>query len=145
MIDDISKLPDEVAAYKSAQKVDDNRLAFHGEFNPFSNFHRSHFNYNQLNFHYAEQFIQYQKAVTANDNHTADEILKCKTPFDAKCLGYKISGFDMQKWSTESYAVCLEGIRCKFMQNPLLMLMLKATGNKKWKLVQTNYGEQAST
>ena len=38
-LDDIAKLPEEVAAYKSAQKVDDNRLAFHGEFSPFSNFH----------------------------------------------------------------------------------------------------------
>ena len=56
----------------------------------------------------------------SNDNHTVD----------AKCLGYKISGFDMQKWSTEGYAVCLDGIRCKFMQNPLLLQMLKATGNK---------------
>ena len=36
----------------------------------------------------------------------------------------------MQKWSTEGYAVCLDGIRCKVMQNPLLMQMLKTTGNK---------------
>ena len=31
-IDDIATLPEEVAAYKSAQKVNDSRLAFHGEF-----------------------------------------------------------------------------------------------------------------
>ena len=130
MLGDIAKLPEEVAAYKSAQKVDDNRLAFHGEFSPFNNFHRSHFIYNQLNFHCTEQFIQYQKAVMSNDNHTADEILKCETPFDAKHLGYKMSGFYMQKWSTEGYAVCFDGIRCNFMQNPLLMQMLKATDNK---------------
>ena len=41
-IDDIATLPKEVAAYKSAQKVDENRLTFHGEFGPFSNFHKVH-------------------------------------------------------------------------------------------------------
>ena len=74
-IDDIATLPKEVAAYKSAQKVDDNSLAFHGEFSPFSNFHKSPFIWKQVNFHCAEQFIQYQKAVTANDTIVAEEVL----------------------------------------------------------------------
>ena len=129
-IDDIATLPEEVAAYKSAQKVDDNRLAFHGEFSPFSNFHKSPFTWKQLNFHCAEQFIQYQKAVTANDTLVAEEILKYDTALEAKKLGYRINGFNMQKWSTEGYDICHEGIKSKFMQNPLLLQMLKATGNK---------------
>ena len=66
-IDDIAKLPKEVAAYKSAQKVDDNRIAFHSEFSLFSNFHKSPFTYNQLNYHCAEQYIQHQKAIMSND------------------------------------------------------------------------------
>ena len=129
-IDDIATLPEEVATYKSAQKVDDNRLAFHGEFSPFSNFHKSPFIWKQLNFHCAEQFIQYQKAVTANDTLVAEEILKCNMALEAKKLGYRINGFNMQKWLTEGYDICHEGIKSKFVQNPLLLQMLKATGKK---------------
>ena len=129
-INDIATLPEEVAAYKSAQKVDDNSLAFHGEFSPFSNFHKSPFIWKQINFHCAEQFIQYQKAVTANDTIVAEEVLKCGTALEAKKLGYRIKGFNMQKWSTEGYDICHEGIKSKFVQNPLLLQMLKATGKK---------------
>ena len=73
--DDIFKLPNEIVAYKSAQKVDDSTLAFHGELSPFSNFHKSIFSVNYQSFHCAEQFIQYQKALMAGDSMTANEIL----------------------------------------------------------------------
>ena len=123
-------LPDEVTTYKSAQKVDDSRLAFHGEFSPFSNFHKSPLTWNQYNFHCVEQFIQYQKAVMADDTRTVEDILKCDTALEAKGLGYRINGFNMQKWSTEGYDICHEGVKSKFTQNPLLLQMLKATGQK---------------
>ena len=123
-------LPEEVAAYKSALKVDENRLAFHGEFSPFSNFCKSPFIWNHYNFYCAEQFIQYQKAVMADDRKTAEDILKCDTALDAKRQGYKINGFDMHKLSTEGYNICHEGIKSKFVQNPLLLQMLKVTGDK---------------
>ena len=83
-IDNISKLPEEFAVYKAAQKVDDNTLAFHGEFSPFSNFHKSIFSVNPQSFHCAEQFTQYQKALIASDSITANEILQCEMAFDAK-------------------------------------------------------------
>ena len=129
-IDDIASLPEEVAAYKSAQKVDDSRLAFHGEFSPFSNFHKSPFIWKEHSFHCAEQFIQYQKAMMADDTRAAEDILRCDTALEAKRLGYRINDFNMQKWSTEGYDICHEGIKSKFVQNPLLIQMLKATGHK---------------
>ena len=64
------------------------------------------------------------------DSITANDILWCDTAFEAKCLGYKINGFNMQRWSTDGYDICLEGIRSKFVQNPPLLQMLKATGSK---------------
>ena len=129
-IDNIGKLPEEVAAYKTAQKIDDKYLAFHGEFSPFSNFHRSPFTWNNIKFHCAEQYIQYQKALMAEDLGMAEEIQICESAIEAKRLGYKINGFDMKKWSTDGFTVCQEGIKCKFTQNPLLLQMLKATGDK---------------
>ena len=56
-------------------------------------------------------------------------IIQQRKFYDVKRL-LRLSGFDMQKWSTEGYNICLEGIKCKFVQNPLLMQMLKATGDK---------------
>ena len=129
-IDDISKLPEEIAVYKAAQKVDDNTLAFHREFSPFSNFHKSIFSVNHQSFHCAEQFIQYQKALMAGDSVTANEILLCETAYDAKRLSCKINGFNIQRWITDGYEICLEGIRSKFVQNPMLLEMLKSTGDK---------------
>ena len=84
MIDDIANLLEEIAAYKSAQKVDDSRLAFQGEFSPFNNFHRSPFTWNHQTFHCVEQFIQYQKVLMADDKLTADEILQWESAFEAK-------------------------------------------------------------
>ena len=66
----------------------------------------------------------------ADDKKTAEDILKCDTALDAKRLGYKINSFNMYKWSTEGYNICHEGIKSKFVQNPLLMQMLKVTGDK---------------
>ena len=64
------------------------------------------------------------------DSATANEILKCETTFDAKRLGYKVNGFDMKRWSADGYSMSLDGIREKFVQNPSLLCMLKATAPK---------------
>ena len=63
----------------------------------------------------------------ADDTRTAEDILKCNTALEAKRLGYRIN---MQKWSTEGYDICHEGIKSKFAQNPLLLQMLKVPGQK---------------
>ena len=66
----------------------------------------------------------------SDDQQTAENILNCEIALDAKRLGYKINGFDMQRWSTDGYNICHEGIKAKFVQNPLLLQMLKSTGTK---------------
>ena len=129
-IDNIHSLPEEVAAYKAAQKSNDTHIAFHSEFTPYSNFHPCQFTVNHHIFHCSEQFIQYQKALMFGDSATANEILKCETTFDAKRLGYKVNGFDMKGWSADGYSMCLDGIKEKFVQNPSLLGMLKATAPK---------------
>ena len=105
-IDNIHCLPEEVAAYKAAQKSNDTHIAFHDEFSPYSNFHPCQFTVNHHIFHCSEQFIQYQKALMFGDSATANEILKCESTFDAKRLGYKVNGFDMKRWSADGYSIC---------------------------------------
>ena len=38
-VNDLHRLPIELAAYKAAQKEDENTIVFHGELSPYSNFH----------------------------------------------------------------------------------------------------------
>ena len=129
-IDEINKLPEAIAAYKSVQKTDDHTLAFHGEFGPFSNFHPCHFTINQQPFHCTEQFLQYQKALMFGDSVTANQILQCENAFEAKRLGYHINGFNMKRWANNRYNLCLDGIRAKFQQNNNLIMMLKSNTPK---------------
>ena len=64
------------------------------------------------------------------DSLTANQIIQCADAFEAKRLGYRVSGFDMQQWKEYGYDLCIEGIRAKFHQNHNLMMILKSTGNK---------------
>ena len=129
-INDVGQLPKELTAYKAAKKTNNDVIAFHGEFSPFSNFHRSPFTVNDQSFHSSQQFIQYQKALLSGDSYTANKVLQCDTPLAAKKLGCKINGFDNQHWKSDGYSICLEGIRAKFIQNHNLLQMLKATSPK---------------
>ena len=129
-ISDLNKLPSDLAPYKAAQKEDSSHIAFHGELNPYSNFHRSNFVLHYHQFHSMEQWIQYQKALLFGDSFTANQILATTTPYESKHLGYNVNGFDIGKWKNEGYDLCLEGIRAKFVQNPPLLNMLKSTEPK---------------
>ena len=112
------------------QKTDDQYLAFHGEWSPFSNFYHSPFTIEGQYYHSAEQWIQSHKALLFGDSYTANLILKADTPLECKTLGYQVNGFDPQRWQTEGYNECLLGIRAKFIQNKPLMDMLKLTQPK---------------
>ena len=50
-VNNIGSLPDELAAYRAAQKEDDHHIAFHGEWSSYSNFHHSPFQINEQNYH----------------------------------------------------------------------------------------------
>ena len=63
-IEDISKLPSDLAAYKSSEKSNDTHIVFAGELSLYSNFHLSPFTINGQSFHSSEQWVQYQKALT---------------------------------------------------------------------------------
>ena len=129
-IEDLCKLPNDLAPYNTAQKENEKYIAFHGELSPYSNFHRSPFTLNNHQFHSAEQWIQYQKAMLFGDSFTAYQILASSTPFKAKQLGYQVSGFDTRRWKDEGYELCKDGINEKFQQNLSLLQMLKTTHPK---------------
>ena len=81
---DIHKLPPEIAAYKSSEKKNENYLAFHGEWSPYSNFLWSPFELDGNLFNTAEQYIQYHKALFFGDTDTASKILQTESPYKVK-------------------------------------------------------------
>ena len=140
-LQDIHNLPPELVGYKAAQEEDEEFIAFQGELSPYSNFHHAKFIIDNHTHHSSEQWIQLKKAMMFGDMFTANQILTTSTPFEAKRLGYQMNGFNPQRWKSDGYKPCLEGIKEKFLQNPPLLQMLKTHTQKPWlKLHWTKVG-----
>ena len=129
-VNDLNKLPPDLAPYLVAQKENAEYIAFHGEHSPWSNFHPSPFVLNSQQYHSAEQWIQFQKVMLFGDSHTANLILQCSTPQECKRLSHYIRGIDHEKWRNEGFNLCLDRLRAKFIQNKDLIAMLKTTEPK---------------
>ena len=93
-LDDLSKLPPELAPYKAAEKSNEQFITFQGELSLYSNLHRSPFQLDDTWFISAEQWIQFQRSKLFNDNQTAEEIMQMDNPYEIKRISYKIQGFD---------------------------------------------------
>ena len=138
-IDDLHRLPTELAPYKTAEKTNEKFIAFHGEHSPKSNFHYSSFDLNSIRYANAEQWIQHQKCLLFNDKDTADNVLETDNPYKIKRLSHNITGFDKDTWRSKGYEICYEGVEAKFKQNGALLFMLKLTGSKR--LVEVTTGK----
>lgn len=65
----------------------------------------------------SEHYFMYLKAIYFNDVETAEEILKSKTPRDAKKLGRKVKNFSEELWRDERENAMLTALRLKFQQS----------------------------
>ena len=128
--ENLHQLPEEVSAFASTSKSNDNTLGFFGELNPLSNFHVCCFEWNGIRFHSSEQFIQYQKAMLFKDQKTADLIMKCTTAWECKQMATSVLNFSANEWNSKAKELCKPGIRCKFQQNPSLATTLLKTEDK---------------
>ena len=141
-VDSLDKFPDDLPPYKAAQKLSQNSLIFHGSLTLLSNFHQSPFTLGINKFHSAEHYIQYQKACHFNDYRTAEHILHCKTPIDAKALSHNIVNSNKDAWNSVTKEACQPGISANFEQNPPTSTI--PIGNlplKTWQRVaMTNFG-----
>ena len=61
-IQDLHRLPSELAPYKATQKTNSTTIGFQGELSPWSNFHHSPFKMDGKQFITAEHWVQYTKA-----------------------------------------------------------------------------------
>ena len=129
-VNEIPTLPSDLVAYKAAEKSNETHLVFAGELSPYSNLHKSPFTINGQHYHSSKQWILYQKALAFGDSYTANLILQSETSLDCKHLSYQIKGVDNEKWKSEGYELCFDGVREKFLQNPPLLSLLKTTSPK---------------
>ena len=108
-VEEMNKLPHDLAPYLAVQKENVEYIVFHGELSPWSNFHRSLFVLNGQQYHSAEQWIQFQKAMLFGDSNIANQILRSSTPRECKRLSHYIHGVDQAKWKNEGFDLCLDG------------------------------------
>ena len=109
-VEEMHNLPHDLAPYLAAQKENVECIVFHGELSPRSNFHRSVFVLNRQEYHSAEQWIQFQKAMLFGDRNIANQILRSSTPLECKQLSHYIHGVDQAKWKSEGFDSCLDRI-----------------------------------
>lgn len=84
---------------------------------PLSNFHRTGFTLDGLTFINSEQYYHYWKALTFDDNNTAQKILRATHPREQKRLGRSVKNFDQKHWDTVSFDIMKTGTTAKFVQN----------------------------
>ena len=135
--ENLHQLPKKLDPMKVATKTTEDSIGFFGELCPLSNFHRSPFLYNKVNYHSLEQMIQHMKAKVFGDKVVQKQILDAKTPLKCKHLSKDISNFSFKTWAKKAKEVCKKGLEAKFMQNPRVMQALLETGHKK--LVECTY------
>ena len=139
-VDNLDELPEEINGFEVTSKQERNTLGFYGELNPFSNFHRSPFNLNGIDFHSSEQFIQYTKATHHKDSALATKILQCETALECKQLGKTIdTSSDNPYWEDCAKEKCKPGIVAKFQQNRPLLNTLLGTRDKR--LMECSYDQ----
>lgn len=94
---------------------------------PFSQWHRSKFRIDSIDFTHAEQWMMYSKAMLFKDVVRAGLILRSNNPKEQKAIGREVYGFDPKVWDEEKFRIVKQGNRAKFTQNPELLKALLAT------------------
>ncbi|KAK5126016.1 hypothetical protein LTR85_011371 [Meristemomyces frigidus] len=80
-----------------------------------------------LEFHTAEQYMMYHKALVMGDEEIAQQTLECSTPAEAKALGRKVRNFDQNKWDASCDRIVEEGNYLKFSQDERMKRVLVGT------------------
>lgn len=97
---------------------------------PFSQWTKSPFTLQGLNFNTCEQWMMYNKALMFDDLPIAGQILLAKNPMVQKNLGRKVKNFNDMKWMAVAYGLVVEGNMAKFTQNKFFLDELRKTVGK---------------
>ena len=101
----------------------------------FSNWHPADFTMGfkdefTIDFTSSEQAMMFTKAVLFEDVDAAQAIMETDYPKEQKAIGRIIKGFDFAMWDSQCVDLVTNILIAKFQQNPPMMDVLLATGNK---------------
>ncbi len=108
------------------------------EYDCFSNWYQSDFEYAGKHYISTEQYMMYQKMMQFRAYDIADEILAETDQGKIKHLRRtKLDDFDPDLWDKTKYTIVKRGIRAKFLQNPDIaeILYLYQKTNKKQQFI----------
>ena len=107
--------------------MNDKYVFFYG--GPFSQWYRSKFTIDGVEYNCAEQYMMAQKALLFGDEEARVKIMKSHSPSDQKAAGRKVKNFDPDKWNLVAKSVVYRANIAKF-STPYLKEYILATGNK---------------
>lgn len=100
------------------------------EFNGYlSQWYKSSFTINDIEYNCAEQYMMHQKALLFSDEKIANEIMLEKDPQKQKALGRLVKNFNVAIWDSNCESIVYQGNLAKFEQNPMLADKLKSTND----------------
>lgn len=112
-------------------KVTDRFVFFFSEKEIYSQWYPSPFEIKGVKFPTAEHYMMFAKACLFGDKITAEQILQCTSPKEAKALGRKVSPFDAEIWDKKAMSYVRQASLAKFRQNPeLLKTILQHAGKE---------------
>lgn len=129
-VNNLEKLPQELNPRKSAEREDAKTLVFFTQASPFSNFCKSPFVKDGVQYSCGEQYIQAQKAQIFDDDIAHGRIMRAMSPFEMKKEGKRLRNFVGQVWEKEAEGVAYDACLAKFTQNHELKDALLATQDK---------------
>ncbi len=97
---------------------------------PFSQWHPSPFEIDDVTYSCAEQYMMAEKARLFGDTTREAMIMATADPSDQKRYGRMVSGFDDKIWKANAQAIVKRASIAKYQQNPELRRALFATGGK---------------
>lgn len=103
---------------------------FYGYDHPLSQWYRSSFVINGIEYNTAEQWMMYSKAVLFDDIVKSKEILNEYNPLHQRKLGRMVKGFNKDVWDQNKESIVYQGNLEKFNQDKLLRQFLLGTANK---------------
>lgn len=125
----IDKVPDSLQTAVTCSKRDSNTVVFFGEKCPLSNFFKTSFFVDQVEYHSSEQYLQHQKALLFKDDAVASKIMSSKTASQCKTLSKKIKGVNETIWQSAAPAIMKKGLEAKFQNDELCKSTLLQTGS----------------
>lgn len=97
---------------------------------PYSQWFKSPFIIDGMQFNCCEQWMMYQKAKLFGDKEFANAIMRTNNPREQKRLGREVRNFNDEVWMEHAYDLVVKGNRAKFSQNPDLLKTLEGTKGK---------------